>query len=340
MGMTLLCALLLTLGVRRAARSRAARPGRPMTATRGISGVMLCAVAAATTLVAQEKIPFRSGSSTVAVYVTVNDAAGRLVLDLEKESFEIYDNGTLQPITTFAGDVQPITIVMMLDRSASMRENVTLVEQAAAALVERLLPADKARIGSFSTVVQLDPPDFTSDRQALHSILRNRLLPPGGTPLWNALGVAMTALLHQEGRRVVLVFTDGKDQPLNSGRPRNLKFKDVVKRAGQEDVMIYAIGLTGSEGFVPAPGPPFGVPRSAPDARLEMLALASGGGYFELTAVRDLAATFTRVVDELHRQYLIGFVPQKLDGKVHRLDVRVRGAGLVPRARKSYVAAR
>ena len=53
----------------------------------------------------------------------------------------------------------------------------------------------------------------------------------------------------------------------------------------------------------------------------EKLALASGGGYFELTAAKDLAATFTRVVDELHRQYLIGFVPETLDGKVHKLDV-------------------
>ena len=61
--------------------------------------------------------------------------------------------------------------------------------------------------------------------------------------------------------------------------------------------------------------------------------------YFELTA-RDLAATFTRVVDELHRQYLIGFVPQKLDGKAHDLEVRVKGEGLTARARRSYVAAR
>ena len=104
--------------------------------------------------------------------------------------------------------------------------------------------------------------------------------------------------------------------------------------------MVYAIGLAGSEGFVPGRRPLFGGPRPRTRSRLEKLALASGGGYFELTAARDLAATFTRVVDELHRQYLIGFVPQKLDGKFHRLDVRVRGAGLVIRARKSYVAAR
>ena len=77
-----------------------------------------------------------------------------------------------------------------------------------------------------------------------------------------------------------------------------------------------------------------------PDPGLQKLALASGGGYFELTSTRDLASTFARVADELHRQYLIGFVPQKLDGKAHSLEVRVKGEGLVARARKSYVAAR
>ena len=159
-----------------------------MTAARGIGGVMgsvmgsvmFWAVAAAGTLVAQEKIPFKSGASTVAVYVTVTDAAGRMVPDLQQESFDVYDNGTLQPISTFSSDVQPITIVIMLDRSLSMLENATLVEQAAAMLVDRLLPADKARIGSFSNMILLDPRDFTRDQQTLHSILRNRLLAGGG----------------------------------------------------------------------------------------------------------------------------------------------------------------
>ena len=77
-----------------------------------------------------------------------------------------------------------------------------------------------------------------------------------------------------------------------------------------------------------------------PDPGLRKIAAASGGGYFELTTTRDLATVFARVADELHRQYLLGFVPQKLDGKAHRLEVRVKGEGLVARARKSYVAAR
>jgi hypothetical protein len=77
-----------------------------------------------------------------------------------------------------------------------------------------------------------------------------------------------------------------------------------------------------------------------PDPGLARVAQESGGGYFELRASQDLAATFARVADELHRQYLIAFDVPERDGKVHDLDVRVSTQGLTPRARKDYVAPR
>jgi VWFA-related protein len=312
-------------------------------------GIVFGVLAGAAALMAQT--PFKSGASTVAVYTTVTDSAGRLVPDLDRDSFEIYDNGKPQTISTFAADLQPITLVMMLDRSLSMLSNFRLVETAAGVLVDRLMPGDKARIGSFSSRIQIDPRDFTTDKEAMRVILKTELQPAGPTPLWNAVGVGMTALLHQEGRRVVLVFTDGMDRPGN-GSSHNVSFKDVVKRAEQEDVMVYGIGLAGGMPFGRGGygrggyggrgmgGYGGGGAVDKPDPGLEKLALASGGGYFELTGTRDLSATFARVVDELHRQYLLGFVPQKLDGKAHSLEVRVKGDGLTARARKSYVAAR
>jgi VWFA-related protein len=320
---------------------------------------IVLAMAAAALLVAQA--PFKSGASTVAVYATVTDAEGKLVPDLDRDRFEVYDEGRRQTMTTFANDMQPITVVMLLDRSLSMVENFALVQDAAKAFVDKLLPDDKARIGSFSDRVQVDPRDFTSDKQEMLGILDTQLQPPGPTPLWNALGVGMTALLHQQGRRVVLVFTDGMDQPLN-GAAHNVTFKEVVRRSEQEDVMIYAIGLAGHLPFSGGWGRPGGgrgpgggggggiggiggwggikKDEGKPDPGLQVLAQASGGGYFELTATADLAPTFARVADELHRQYLIGFVPEKLDGKSHKLEVRVKGAGLSVRARRSYIAAR
>ena len=74
-------------------------------------------------------------------------------------------------------------------------------------------PDDKARIGSFSNRIQIDPRDFTSDHGELLTILKSELQPEGPTPLWNAIYVGITALLHQQGRRVILVFTDGIDSP-------------------------------------------------------------------------------------------------------------------------------
>ena len=281
-------------------------------------------------------------------------ADGRLAPDLPREMFSIFDNGKRQELTLFANDTQPITVVVLLDRSGSMKANFSLVQHAAEQFVEAMLPGDKARIGSFSNRIQIDPRDFTSDHGELMKIRRTELQEEGPTPLWNAVNVGITALLHRQGRRVVLVFTDGMDAPFNPGASSN-SLKDVMKRAEEEDVMVYAIGLAGSEPRAAAGGFPrggfprggrggfsrgFGRPAAAdhPDEGLPKIAAATGGGYFELTTTNDLGATFAKVADELHHQYALGFTPEKLDGKMHALDVRVIGENRSVRARKSYLA--
>lgn len=303
-------------------------------------------------LSARQEPTFRTRTRTVPVYATVTAGDGRLVPDLGRGDFEIYDNGQRQEITVFANDIQPIMVVLMLDRSGSMTENFALVQKAAEEFVNRLLPADKARIGSFSYRIQVDPREFTSDRQELRQILRNELQEPGPTPLWNAVSVGMTALLHQDGRRVVLVFTDGVDAPGNM-RSTNVSLNDAMRRAQREDVMVYAIGLTGrnlspgrmgrGRGRGGWGGPVGPSARSSvlqkPDEGLSKIAAESGGGYFELQSTGDLASTFARVADELHHQYALGFTPQKLDGKTHKLEVRLTRSGMTARARKSYYAA-
>jgi len=298
---------------------------------KGVALRALGLVCLATTLSARQQPPTFSGANrTVAVYATVTDAGGRLVPDLTREQFQIDDNGKRQELTLFANEIQPITVVMLLDRSTSMRGNFGLVEKAAEAFVGDMLPADKARIGSFSDRIQVDPRDFISDHAELLGILRTELQTGGPTPLWNAVNVGITALLHQQGRRVVLVFTDGMDAPMNMSS-NNSSLKDVMKRAEEENVMVYAIGLAGSSG-------PRGAHPDRPDDGLPKIAAATGGGYFELTSTDDLNATFTRVADELHHQYALGFTPTKLDGKMHALDVRITKEGLAARARKSYLA--
>jgi VWFA-related protein len=343
-------------------------PARGLTS----AALVLCC---ASGLAAQQSGAFKTGAATVAVYATVLGADGRLVTDLPRDAFRVDDNGVRQTLSVFSNDTQPITAVVMLDRSGSMQGEFELVEKAAEAFVEDLGATDKARIGSFADRIQVDPREFTSDHKVLLDILRTQLQEAGPTPLWNAVNVGITGLLHQEGRRVVLVFTDGVDRPMNAS-PQNTSLKDVMKRAEQEDVMVYAIGLAGHNGGGGGSGRRgggggyggrggfgggggggggrgyghggggggyghggggTGSAAEQPDAGLPKLAAATGGGYFELTSTVDLAGTFRRVADELHHQYLLGFTPAALDNKVHQLAVTATGDAVV-RARKSYVA--
>ena len=327
--------------------------------------VAVCAASLGTVMAAPQAQPpsFTSGTRTVAVYATVTDSRHRLVPDLSRDDFAIDDDGKRQVLTVFANDIQPITLVMLLDRSSSMKPNFDLEEQVAEAFVRAMGPADKARIGSFSSRIQVDPPEFTSDRDALLKILRNELQEAGPTPLWNAVNTGIDKLLLEQGRRVVLVFTDGVDMPLNFSNG-NKSLKDVLKRAEEENVMVYAIGLAGDNGMpgrtgdrngrgAMGPGAFGGLggrglggysgrqsELQGPDEGLPKIAAATGGGYFELTSTRDLASTFARVADELHHQYALGFTPEKLDGKMHDLTVHLPQPGLTARARKRYLASK
>ncbi len=303
----------------------------------------LLAFAVASTQAFQQPT-FKSGAKTVAVYATVTDKDGRLVPDLAQEDFEIRDSGKTQPIAVFSNEVQPISVVIMLDRSGSMRGNFGLVEAAGEAFVRAMLPADRARIGSFAEKVQIDPETFISDKKELINILRNKLQNEGPTPLWNAVDASISALKDQDSRKVVLAFTDGADNPGNF-KLNNLSFIDIMRRAQVADVMVYAVGLESASrpplggGGGGLGGGGFGG-GSRPDPGLPAIAEETGAGYFELRRAQDLAATFARVADELHRQYLIGFVPEKLDDKMHKIEVRVKKPGMKVRARKEYFAAK
>jgi len=133
----------------------------------------------------------------------------------------------------------------------------------------------------------------------------------------------MSALAGQTGRRVVLICTDGEDD-----RSQRVDFDDVLTRAQNEGFMVYAIGLE-SEILNR---------RTRPDRNLRRLAAETGGGHFVLRDSADLNSTFTRVADELHRQYVMGFAPAELDGTIHKLEVRVKVPGMTVRARQSYLA--
>lgn len=216
---------------------------------------------------------FRAITPTVSIDATVLDRHGRVVTDLQRDDFEVFDNGRRQPVTVFDNGLRPITVVVMLDRSASVRPHFGLIRDAAKAFVANLLPGDRARIGSFADRIRIDPETFTDDPAEMRRILDERLLPAGGTPLWSATARAFDALAGEEGRRVVLVFTDGRDTPSIDSE---VTFRDILTRARFEEPMVYAIGLfeecpggprtreggkPGRTWFQIGPGGPIGGPR-------------------------------------------------------------------------------
>jgi Ca-activated chloride channel homolog len=279
-------------------------------------------------LAAQEPQRFRTSVDTVPVYVTVTERDGRLVPDLLQEDFEVYDNGQRQEITSFDNSPLPITVIVMIDTSGSMTLVLDLVKQGAEQFLIRMLPDDQAMVGAFNDKIQFIPSDeFTGDRDFLIRSLKD--LDFGyPTRLWDAVSESIDKLDGVQGRKVVLMFTDGDDTASRGNSSGRMQ-----EKARAHDVMVYGIGLetrfmSGGRQVI-----------SRPDRGLRRLVEETGGGYFELKKTDELNATFTRVAQELRSQYVLGFTPQNLDGKVHKLEVRVKRPGAVPRARRSYLAA-
>ena len=304
----------------------------------------LGALAATAVLIASPQQPvFRGGSDVVRVFVTVLDRDGRLVTNLTQDKFEIRDEGKPQPIIQFDNRPQPIRLTVMLDVSGSMAGNLPLLRDAAAQLFARLLPEDEARVGSFGHDVVLAP-SFTKDRGELAASLPTAIAPDAPTPLWRGVDQAIRAFGKDgDQRKAILVLSDGKDSGPISLRDRPSSQADVIDRARDEDVMIYAIGMR-SRGARP-PQTRIGpgglqamLMADMPDPDLARVAEESGGGYTEIRFGQDLGAAFAAVADELHTQYLLAFAPPQRDGKVHGISVRVGDRGLKPRARRSYVA--
>lgn len=286
---------------------------------------------------------FRAGAETVAIYATVLDATGEMVTNLGRDDFDVYDEGRRQTLTTFVSGPQPITAALLVDTSASMTLNLDLAQSAAEQFVIRMLPGDRARVGSFSDRVDLGP-SFTDDRDGLLRALRNDLHIGNPTKLWDAVDETMTALQPLGGRRVVVLLTDGMDTASTATA------ESVFQRARTDELMIYVVQFrstplammaevplspTASDVLRARPASP-----GPPGLAVRQLAAQTGGGSFLLAPTDDVNATFTQVMEELHHQYILGFTPERTDGRIHEITVRVRRAGLTIRARHSYLAAR
>lgn len=286
--------------------------------------VAVAALTAVSELGGQQPL-FRAGTDLVDLYVTVTDDDGRLVPNLVEDDFAIFDEGQPQDIALFESDIRPITVVVMLDTSISTTNVMHLIKGGAEQFLLRMLPDDRARVGAFNDKIEIDPPEFIGNRDALIRELEH--LDFGNqTRLFDAISTSLDALLTVENRKVVLVLTDGEDFGSDSG------WREVLGRAVEENVMIYAIGLE-TDYFDGVR-----MRRARPDRSLRRMTEETGGGYFELEETDALGPTFTRVSQELHSQYVLGFEPPIRDGLVHRVDVRIARRGMAARAKRSYLA--
>ena len=305
-----------------------------------VAGVgLLGAALPAQTPPPQQTPTFRAGVRTVPVYVTARDRSGSFVLDLTKDEFELRDEGKPQPITQFLTDAQPLSTVILIDGSSSLLPVFDGVLDAARAFALRMLPADRTAVASFADRVQMRQP-FTSDRDELLRHLGDEanIRMAGETRLWDGLSESILALTRETGRRVVVVLSDGRNWTaqqagvglgVRQGAPSGTGPREVLLRALDHDVLIYSVAVwTRTEDRRP----------ERPDDVFTSVARDTGGSFVELRESDDVNMLATQIATELHQQYVIGFVPQALDGKTHKLDVKVKRPGVEIRFRRSYVA--
>jgi Ca-activated chloride channel family protein len=271
----------------------------------------------------QERPVFRTGVKMVSIYATVRDREGRFAPDLTRDEFELRIDGRPQEISVFSADSQPITVCLLLDMSGSVTHRLLRLRDGSLHFIKALTPVDRARVGTFGAEIFISPL-LTNDHNVLERVLREELWPGGQTPLWGAMGAAVDSLAAEPGRRVILVLSDGVDNGTLPGYP--VGFGGVADRVIEGGFLVYSVGV-GIRGMTN--GQPL-------DKDLAYLVTVSGGARFHLADDADLKETFTRVADELRRQYLIGFVPEaRLEGR-QRIDLRVKRPGHRVQARREF----
>lgn len=274
------------------------------------------------------------------LYVSVEGARGRRILDLGRDDFEIFDEGARQELVTFArGDI-PFTAVVLVDSSHSMRgEKLRAALAGARAFFEGMLPLDEGCLLVFSDRIRHATP-FTSFAEILTSGL-GRVEAGGGTALYDHLYVALKELEVRQGRRVVLVLSDGVD-----GHSVLSLAQDVVPKVRRSQALLYWLRMPARGGSGGGAGLSARTSswRSAEEYReayglLERTVAESGGRVLPVSSSAAIEPTFRSIMRELRQQYALGYYPStaNFDGSWRRVRVRVKRPGMEVRARGGYL---
>jgi Ca-activated chloride channel family protein len=253
---------------------------------------------------------------------TVTDANRHPIL-LGRDDVEVAEDGVAQTVESIQEAVTPVTIVMALDQSGSMRRVADMVQQAALSFIDAVRPEDRLGVVRFHDTASLAT-DVTLSR-ILPRAAVEEYVAAGGTALYDAVGLSLDRLATVEGRRAIVVLTDGRDENNPGTAPGSRRTLDqVLQRLREVDVAVFAIGL----------GP------TVDRVTLERLAEASGGEAYFPATVDDLAADYGRVVEDLRRRYVISYTSTNAarDGSWRSVTLAGRREGLVFRSRGGYQA--
>ena len=261
---------------------------------------------------------------------TVVDKNGRLVTNLDRKAFQVYENGASQEIRIFKREDVPVSLGLVIDNSGSMRDKRAKVEAAALALAKDSNPQDEVFIVNFNDEAFLDNPhgkDFTSDIKEMEDAL-TRIDSRGGTAMRDAIRMSIDHLKEKahKDKKVLVVVTDGDD---NSSV---VSLENLVKTAQQSEVLIYSVGLLSEEER-----------RAAKRAKnaLDSLADATGGEAFFPRELTEVSAIAHQVARDIRNQYTLEYSPsnQNMDGSFRQIKVVVSGGShLTARTRSGYYA--
>jgi len=263
----------------------------------------------------------------VALDVLVTDQEGRFVSGLRPDDFRVLEQGVPQELSFLTDRRTPVTVVVLLDSSASVRSDMLPIQKAANRFIKKLAGGDRARIGFFHDEVVFGP-RFTDDMTE-HSAMINQMQPQRSTHLYDALIESFEKLERVPDRKALLVFSDGEDQGSRTS------MQDALEAARQSDVSVYAVGILGWS----ADGG-----RHANQRLLEQIARLTGGRAFFPENEKQIYRAFDRIHAEIHHQYRMGYVPPsggEGPGQWREIQVELtRRKDLVVRCRRGYYSDR
>ena len=275
---------------------------------------------------------FRSDTRLVVCQTTVVDRSGHLVDHLKQDAFSVFENNVRQEIKVFKHEDIPVSMGLIIDSSASMRNKRAGVEAAALALVTESNPDDEVFVVHFNDEAYLDNPrgkDFLTNREEMKEAL-TRPDVRGGTAMRNAIQMAIDWLkkAHKE-KKVLVVVTDGED---NASDEEHNSLEKVVRSARQNEVLIYSVGLLSEEDH-----------KAAANAKHQLNALseATGGEAFYPKEVSEVDPIAHQVARDLRSQYTVEYTPTNpaMDGTFRKIRVAVKAPGSpTARTRTGYYA--